>query len=163
MAKDPFSDDMVGKEAPDFSLPSTTGQCTLSDFRGQTVILYFYPRDNTPGCTMEACDFRDEIPQFQKLDTIVIGISTDSVARHEKFTAKYQLPFTLAADVDGSVSREYGVYKEKSLYGKLHLGIERSTFVIDDNGIVRAAFRKVKVSGHVAAVQSFVAKELVHG
>jgi peroxiredoxin Q/BCP len=116
------------------------------------VVVYFYPKDDTPGCTSEACGFRDNLPAFRKVDAEIIGISKDSVARHDKFKAKYELPFTLAADEDGKVCEAFGVWVEKSNYGKKYMGIERSTFLIDGKGAVRSVWRKVKVDGHVEEV-----------
>lgn len=152
MAKTAREDTMVGREAPDFTLPGTDGPVHLADLRGQAVVLYFYPRDNTPGCTAEACDFRDAYGSLTDRHAVVLGVSTDSLVSHEKFRAKHQLPFPLLSDEDAAVSRLYGVYKEKNLYGKVGWGIERTTFVIDGNGTVKGVFRKVKVPGHVAEV-----------
>lgn len=140
---------MVGQVAPEFTLPGTDGPVSLNNLRGRVVVLYFYPRDNTPGCTTEACDFRDDIREFRDLNAEVLGVSTDTLASHQKFVAKYQLPFPLLSDEGGTVAAQYGVYKEKNLYGKVSMGIERSTFVIDQTGIIRHVFRKVKVMGHV--------------
>ncbi len=151
-----MQDAMIGQPAPDFVLAGTDGELKLSDLKGQIVVLYFYPRDNTPGCTTEACDFRDQFAQLQRYGAMVIGVSTDSLASHEKFRAKHQLPFPLLSDPAAEVAMRYGVYKEKHLYGKTSWGIERSTFVIDREGIVRAVFRKVKVSGHVDQVRQVV-------
>ena len=115
-------------------------------------MLYFYPKDDTSGCTAEACAFRDQLPDFSKLKTAVIGVSRDSAASHDKFKTKYQLPFPLASDEDGKVCEAYGVWAEKSMYGRKYMGIERSTFLIDGNGILRGVWRNVKVPGHVEAV-----------
>lgn len=143
----------VGAPAPDFTLPATGGApITLSQFRGKKVIVYFYPKDDTPGCTKEACGFRDATPDFAGADAVVIGISKDSVASHDKFRGKYDLPFLLAADTEGTVTESFGSWVEKINYGKRYMGIERSTFVIDREGIVRAVWRKVKVDGHVDKV-----------
>ena len=143
----------VGKAAPDFTLPTDGGgKVSLKELRGQTVVLYFYPKDDTTGCTAEACGFRDSLPKFGKLDAAVIGISRDTVESHDKFKKKYKLPFTLASDDKGKVTEKYGVWVEKSLYGRKYMGIERATFLIDDKGVVREAWRKVKVPGHVEAV-----------
>ncbi len=143
----------VGTTAPDFTMPTDGGgSVTLSALRGKPVVLYFYPKDDTSGCTSEACGFRDQLPDFSAVDAVVIGVSKDSVASHDKFKAKYELPFALAADVDGSVSDAYGVWVEKSMYGRKYMGLERATYLIDKDGVVRNVWRKVKVTGHVAAV-----------
>ncbi|MDI3519486.1 MAG: thioredoxin-dependent peroxiredoxin [Caldanaerobacter sp.] len=143
----------VGKKAPDFVLPDADGrQVSLSDFLGKNVVLYFYPKDNTPGCTKEAVGFRDSIKAIEEKNAVVIGISLDDEASHRKFIEKYSLPFVLLSDKEAKVSTEYGVYKEKNMYGKRKMGIERSTFIIDSKGIVRKIFRKVKVDGHVDQV-----------
>jgi peroxiredoxin Q/BCP len=143
----------VGKKAPDFVLPDADGrQVSLSDFLGKNVVLYFYPKDNTPGCTKEAVGFRDSIKAIEEKNAVVIGISLDDEASHRKFIEKYSLPFVLLSDKEAKISTEYGVYKEKNMYGKKKMGIERSTFIIDSNGIVRKIFRKVKVDGHVDQV-----------
>lgn len=150
----------VGTTAPAFSLPAfPSGTVKLSQFKGkQNVILYFYPRDNTPGCTTEACDFRDSIARFNKADTAVLGISTDSVASHEKFSDKFELPFPLLADEDHEVAEKYGVWVEKSNYGKKYMGIQRATFLINKAGKVAAVWPKVKVDGHVAEVAEALAE-----
>lgn len=143
----------VGTIAPDFTMPTDGGgSVTLSALRGKPVVLYFYPKDDTSGCTSEACGFRDQLPDFSAVDAVVIGVSKDSVASHDKFKAKYELPFTLASDTDGSVSDAYGVWVEKSMYGRKYMGLERATFLIGTDGTVRNVWRKVKVTGHVAAV-----------
>ncbi len=143
----------VGMEAPDFSLPSTTGdRITLSQFRGRRVVLYFYPKDDTPGCTMEACAFRDNMARIEAKDAVVLGVSLDDELSHQRFTQKYNLPFPLLADMDAAVSRKYGTYKEKNLYGRTFWGIERTTFVIDRDGKVENVFRRVKVEGHADEV-----------
>lgn len=140
----------IEKEAPDFTLKSSDGRdVSLRDYIGKKVVLYFYPKDNTPGCTKEACQFRDNIDVIEKNDAVVIGISLDDSESHKKFIEKFNLPFVLLSDSDAKVSIEYGVYKEKNMYGKKKMGIERSTFVIDRKGIVKKIFRKVKVDGHV--------------
>ncbi|MEG6566221.1 thioredoxin-dependent thiol peroxidase [Thermoanaerobacterium saccharolyticum] len=139
----------VEKEAPDFTLMSSDGKnVSLKDYRGKKVVLYFYPKDNTPGCTKEACQFRDNIDSIEDNDAVVIGVSLDDLESHKKFIEKFDLPFILLSD-DTKVSTEYGVYKEKNMYGKKKMGIERSTFVIDRKGIVKKIFRKVKVERHV--------------
>ncbi|MGB9780879.1 thioredoxin-dependent thiol peroxidase [Caldanaerobacter sp.] len=140
----------VDKKAPDFVLPDADGrQVSLSDFLGKNVVLYFYPKDNTPGCTKEAVAFRDSIKAIEEKNAVVIGISLDDETSHRKFIEKYSLPFVLLSDKEAKVSTEYGVYKEKNMYGKRKMGIERSTFIIDSKGIVKKIFRKVKVDGHV--------------
>ncbi|TCW37331.1 peroxiredoxin Q/BCP [Thermohydrogenium kirishiense] len=138
------------KEAPDFTLKSSDGNdVSLSDFKGKKVVLYFYPKDNTPGCTKEACQFRDNINTVKNKDAVILGVSLDDIESHKKFIEKFNLPFILLSDSDAKVSTEYGVYKEKNVYGKKKMGIERSTFIIDQKGIVKKIFRKVKVDGHV--------------
>jgi thioredoxin-dependent peroxiredoxin len=143
----------IGDQAPDFTLPTDgTGEVTLSGLRGKKVILYFYPKDDTPGCTTEACSFRDALPDFTGASATVIGISKDSVARHDKFKAKHGLTFTLAADTEGKVVEAYDSWVEKSLYGRKYMGIDRATFLIDGQGVIRGIWHKVKVGGHVEAV-----------
>lgn len=139
----------IGDKAPDFSLLSDLNKTvSLSNFQGKKVVLYFYPKDNTPGCTREACDFRDGLDQFTKLDAEIIGISKDGPEKHQQFKQKYNLPFTLLADSNGDVCIAYGVMNQKSMFGRSFLGIQRSTFLIDEKGIIRAIWRKVKVNGH---------------
>jgi peroxiredoxin Q/BCP len=148
----------VGMLAPEFSLPSTLGRkVSLNEFRGRRVILYFYPKDDTPGCTMEACGFRDNLPRIQSKDAVVLGISLDDELSHQRFAQKYNLPFPLLSDVDAAVSRQYGTYKEKNLYGRSYWGIERTTFVIDREGRVENVFRRVKVEGHAEEVMATLA------
>lgn len=143
----------IGKTVPNFSLPSTTGKpWQLGDAKGKHLVMYFYPRDNTPGCTTESAAFRDLYAQFKKTGTVVIGISADSSAPHDKFKAKLQLPFELLSDPEHAVCQLFEVYKEKSLYGRKFMGIERSTFLIDSSGKLRYEWRKVKVPGHADAV-----------
>ncbi len=141
-----------GEKAPDFELPSTNGSVRLSDFRGKKVVLYFYPKDDTPGCTAEACSFRDNIERVKKLGAVVLGISRDSLKSHENFAKKYGLNFPLLSDEDLKVHRLYGTWKKKKMYGKEYWGTERSTFVIDEDGRIIKAFRGVKVDGHVDQV-----------
>jgi len=143
----------VGKKAPDFTAPTDGGKkIKLSGLRGMPVVLYFYPKDDTSGCTAEACGFRDHLPDFKKLKAQVVGVSKDSVARHDKFKAKYKLPFPLVSDEDGKICEKYGTWVEKSLYGRKYMGIERATFLIDRTGTVAQAWHKVKVAGHVEDV-----------
>jgi len=143
----------VGAPAPDFTLPTDGGgTVTLSALRGRNVIVYFYPKDDTSGCTKEACGFGEALPDFTGADAVIIGISKDSVASHDRFKAKYALPFTLASDQDSDVTERFGAWVEKSMYGRKYMGIDRSTFLIDKDGVVRAVWRKVKVPGHVEAV-----------
>lgn len=143
----------AGDKAPGFSLPDQKGsQVRLSDYRGKQVVLYFYPKDDTPGCTKEACGFRDAWSSVRRAGAEVVGVSLDGQASHQKFIQKYELPFTLLSDEDAAVSKAYGVYKQKHMYGRKTWGIERSTFVIDEEGRLVAVFRKVKVDGHVEEV-----------
>ncbi|MGE5767022.1 MAG: thioredoxin-dependent thiol peroxidase, partial [Bacteroidota bacterium] len=143
----------LGKKAPDFTLPTDGGgRVALKDLRGSKVVLYFYPKDDTPGCTTEACGFRDAFPDFAKVDAAIIGISKDSVARHDKFKAKYKLNFPLVSDEDGKICEKYGTWIEKSLYGRKYMGIDRATFLIDKDGVVAKVWHKVKVNGHVDEV-----------
>jgi peroxiredoxin Q/BCP len=142
-----------GQIAPDFTLPATDGSTVrLLDLRGKKVVLYFYPKDDTPGCTKEACAFRDNLGVLQSMGVVVLGVSPDSVASHQKFAQKYGLPFPLLADEGAQVATTYGVWKEKKQYGRTYMGIERTTFLIDENGIVQRIFPKVKVDGHVEEV-----------
>jgi peroxiredoxin Q/BCP len=142
-----------GDKAPDFEAPTDgAGRLALSGLSGKKVVLYFYPKDDTPGCTKEACGFAEALADFSKLDAEVIGVSKDSVARHDKFKAKFNLPFTLVSDEDGAICEAYGTWAEKKNYGRTYLGIERSTFLIDEQGVVRKIWRKVRVNGHVEAV-----------
>lgn len=147
----------IGDKAPDFTLPTDgAGTVRLSDLKGQPVVLYFYPKDDTSGCTAEACQFRDLFPKFGRSDAAVIGISRDSIVSHDKFKKKYKLPFTLAADEQGKVTERYGVWVQKSMYGRKYMGIERSTFLIDGKGVIRGIWRKVKVPGHAEEVLSAI-------
>lgn len=142
-----------GDKAPAFVLESDTGEkVSLKDLKGKTVVLYFYPKDMTSGCTREACDFRDEHAKFKKAGAVILGVSKDSVASHQKFKEKESLPFTLLSDPKGEVCEAYGVWKEKSLYGRKYMGIERTTLVIGPDGKVQKIFPKVKVNGHVSEV-----------
>ena len=143
----------AGDAAPDFTLPADGGAIVkLTDYRGQKLVLYFYPKDDTPGCTTESCDFRDNLSAFNAADIAVIGVSKDSVAKHDKFKTKHGLNFPLASDEESDVCERYGVWKEKSMYGKKFMGIERTTFLIDERGNIAHIWSKVKVPGHVAEV-----------
>ena len=147
-----------GKKAPEFALESSEGgEVKLKDLRGKTVVLYFYPKDDTPGCTREACAFRDNQAALQKKGVVVLGVSGDSLASHEKFKGKYKLNFPLLSDPDKAVAKKYGAWGEKVLYGKKTVGMIRSTFVIDGEGIVRKVFPRVKVDGHAEKVLEAVA------
>jgi len=147
-----------GDKAPDFTLLSDEGaEVTLSSLRGQKVVLYFYPKDDTPGCTIQACDFRDAAPAFEKLDAVVLGVSADSAESHAKFRQKFDLNFPLLVDEDHAVCEAYGVWKEKSMYGKKFMGIERSTFLIDEQGVVAEIWRRVKPKGHAEMLQEVLA------
>ena len=142
-----------GRKAPSFMLPSVEGGAvTLKDYLGKPVVLYFYPKDDTPGCTREACAFRDTQAQIRKTGAVVLGVSPDSVASHQKFKAKYKLNFPLLSDADKSVAKKFGAYGEKLMYGKKVVGMIRSTFVIDGRGVVRRVFPRVKVDGHAERV-----------
>lgn len=142
-----------GKKAPAFKLKNQDGEnISLSDLKGKNVVLYFYPKDDTSGCTKEACSFRDELPKFGKVDAVILGVSADSVESHKKFAKKYNLPFDLLSDENKKVIEKYGVWKEKSMYGRKYMGIERTTFVIDKNGKIKKIFPKVKVTDHEKAV-----------
>lgn len=140
----------IGDKAPDFKLPDDTGKIiSLKNFKGKKVILYFYPKDMTSGCTQQACDFRDNIKKFVKKNAVVIGISADDIKSHQKFKQKYELPFTLLSDETKNVLEQYGVWKEKSMYGKKYMGIVRTTFIIDEKGKIEKIFENVKVNGHI--------------
>ena len=142
-----------GKPAPRFTLPSTEGKdIALEDYRGQPVVLYFYPRDDTPGCTKEACGFQDAFSKIKRRGAVVLGVSPDSVASHDEFRAKYTLKFPLLADEKKAVAKKYGAFGEKMMYGRKVMGMIRSTFVIDAEGVVRKVFPKVRVDGHVEQV-----------
>ena len=142
-----------GTKAPDFRLPSTEGgELALSDLRGKLVVLYFYPKDSTPGCTQEACDFRDRDAAIRKAGAVVIGVSKDSIASHDRFRKKYELPFALLSDADNAVATAYGVFGEKNMYGRKVLGTIRSTFLIDAEGVILRTWSPVKVAGHAEEV-----------
>jgi peroxiredoxin Q/BCP len=150
----------IGDKAPDFTAATDgNGSVTLSKLKGKPVVLYFYPKDDTSGCTAEACGFRDSLPDYGATGATVIGVSKDSVASHDRFKKKYDLPFTLASDGSGEICEKYGVWVEKSMYGRKYMGIDRSTFLIDKDGVVRGVWRKVKIGGHVAEVLN-AAKQL---
>jgi peroxiredoxin Q/BCP len=139
----------VGKKAPDFSLLNQDEKkISLKDYVGQKVVLYFYPKDDTSGCTKEACSFSDDLPKFSKIDAVILGVSPDSVKSHKKFSEKYKLKFDLLADDEKNVVEKYGVWKEKSMYGRKYMGVERTTFIIDEKGKIKKIFNKVKVDGH---------------
>lgn len=143
----------IGQKAPDFKLPTDDGKTlSLKDLRGKNVVLYFYPKDDTSGCTKEACSFRDFKSEFAKKNAVILGVSRDDQRSHAKFKTKYKLPFTLLVDEETSLSKSYGVYKKKSMYGREYMGIERTTFVIDAEGRIRKIFPKVKVDGHTDEV-----------
>ena len=143
---------IVGQPAPSFTMPTDCGQADLAALRGKRVVLYFYPKDDTSGCTSEAQGFKEDFAQFTQLNTVIIGVSKDNIASHVRFKSKYELPFDLASDEDGAVCAAYDVWKEKSNYGRKYMGIERTTVLIDETGTVRQVWAKVKVTGHTKAV-----------
>lgn len=143
----------VGDSAPDFSAKTDGGgQVRLSDLRGQRVVLYFYPKDSTPGCTTEACAFRDAHEEFSAQNCAVVGVSTDSIKSHERFSTRHQLPFRLVSDPDHKISESYGAWRQKTLFGRQYMGIVRSTFVIGADGRIEATYDRVKVAGHIDEV-----------
>ncbi|WP_376774438.1 thioredoxin-dependent thiol peroxidase [Paenibacillus eucommiae] len=147
----------IGARAPDFKLEASNGErVKLSDFKGKNVVLFFYPKDMTPSCTTEACDFRDRSDDFKGLNTVILGVSMDSIARHQKFIEKYDLPFLLLADEDHKVAELYEVWQWKKLYGKEFMGIERSTFVINKKGILVKEWRKLRVKNHVEEALEYI-------
>lgn len=147
----------VGDKAPAFTLPTGSGEkLSLKDLKGKQVILYFYPKDDTSGCTKEACSFRDNIGAIKKKGAVVIGASVDSVQSHQKFAAKYDLPFTLVSDEEKELVRKYGVWKQKTLYGRKYMGVERTTFVIDEEGMITHILPHVKVDGHTEEILSLL-------
>ncbi|MBV6632277.1 MAG: thioredoxin-dependent thiol peroxidase [Alphaproteobacteria bacterium] len=147
----------VGSPAPDFAMPTDgEGEVKLADLKGKKVVLYFYPKDDTSGCTKEAIGFRDHLAEFEAAGAVIVGVSKDSVKKHDKFKAKHELNFALGSDEETQVSEAYEVWKEKSMYGRKYMGIERSTFLIDGDGVLREEWRKVKVPGHVETVLAAV-------
>ncbi len=151
----------IGNKAPDFKLPASSGEdVQLSDFKGKNVVLYFYPKDMTPGCTTQACDFRDRHTEFEKQNTVILGVSPDPLARHDKFIEKHGLPFILLADEENKVAELYDVWKLKKNFGKEYMGIERSTFIIDGDGNIAKEYRKVKVKDHVEEALKFIEENL---
>lgn len=153
--------DLVGKVAPDVELPASNGKIVhLSDYKGKNIVLYFYPKDMTPGCTTQACDFRDRHESFADLNAVIIGVSTDPISRHEKFIDKYDLPFLLLADENQQLSEAFGVWKLKKNFGKEYMGIERSTFILNEEGIVVKEWRKVSVKGHVEEALQFLREKI---
>ncbi len=151
----------TGSKAPDFALPASNGEeVKLIDFKGKNVVLYFYPKDMTPGCTTQACDFRDRHENFKKQNTVILGVSPDPLARHDKFIEKHGLPFILLADEEHKVAELYDVWKLKKNFGKEYMGIERSTFIIDGEGNIAKEYRKVKVKDHVEEALKFIEENL---
>ena len=147
----------IGQEAPHFTLPRDGGgEVSLSDFLGRKIVVYFYPKDDTPGCTKEAIGFTEAAAKFDELDVTVLGISKDTVAKHEKFRDKHNLSIALLSDADATTCEDFGVWVEKNMYGKTYMGIERATFLIDENGKLAKIWRKVKVAGHVDDVLSAI-------
>jgi len=143
----------IGDSAPNFNLQDDSGaHVSLNDFKGKTVVVYFYPKDDTPGCTVESCDFRDRNKVFKRKNIVILGVSADSVESHVKFKSKYKLTFPLLSDSDKKMIKDYGIWKKKILYGKSYMGIERTTFVINPKGKISKIFPKVKVDGHIQAV-----------
>lgn len=148
-----MAENLLGKVVPNFDVPATlAGSVSKNALKGKAYVIYFYPKDDTSGCTAEACDFRENIAAFKKLGITVVGVSKDSIKSHEKFAKKYDLNFPLGSDETGAMCEAFGVWVEKSMYGRKYMGIERSTFLVDAKGIIRAAWRKVSVTGHVAEV-----------
>lgn len=147
----------TGSKAPDFSLPASGDtHISLSDYKGQKLVLYFYPKDNTPGCTKESCGFNESLNDFNSINTAVLGVSKDSLKSHEKFINKYDLKFPLVSDEEGTMCEDYGVWVEKSMYGRTYMGIQRATFLIDENGVIEHIWPKVKVPGHVEDVLNVI-------
>ena len=143
----------IGDTAPDFRSTNENGEkISLQDFKGKKIVLYFYPKDNTSGCTQEACDFRDNFARIKKAGAVVLGVSPDSEKSHTNFKEKYELPFTLVVDTDKAICEAYGVWQEKSMYGRKYMGVVRTTFIINEKGKITHIFEKVKVAGHVESV-----------
>ncbi|MEX1993264.1 MAG: peroxiredoxin [Steroidobacteraceae bacterium] len=142
----------VGAKAPKFTLPTTAGEFRMAAPRDTRLVIYFYPRDNTPGCTLEGADFRDLATQFRRAQTVILGVSTDTIESHHRFRDKMKFPFELGSDEDHAVASLFGVWKQKNMYGRKLMGIERSTFLVDAQGVLRAEWRKVRVAGHAAQV-----------
>ena len=152
---------LAGKKAPDFKLEASDGRMvTMADFAGKNVVLYFYPKDMTPGCTTEACDFRESHQSFAELDTIIVGVSPDPKEKHDRFIAKYDLPFLLLSDPEHTLSEAYGVWVLKKNFGKEYMGVERSTFLINKDGEVVKEWRRVKVKGHVEEALTYIKENL---
>ncbi|MCM3569420.1 thioredoxin-dependent thiol peroxidase [Neobacillus mesonae] len=151
----------IGKQAPDFTLEAQNGESvTLSNLKGKNIVLYFYPKDMTPGCTTEACDFRDQYEQFNDVNAVILGVSPDPIDKHQKFIEKYGLPFQLLADTEHKAAESYGVWKLKKNFGKEYMGIERSTFIIDKEGNLVKEWRKVQVKGHVEEALNYIRENL---
>ena len=147
----------VGTQAPDFTVLTDKGESlTLSSLQGRPVVLYFYPKDDTSGCTIEACEFRDAFPQFEADKAVILGVSPDDVKSHVKFKKKFDLPFTLLADTDKSIAQAYDVWQEKSMYGRKYMGVVRTTFIIDKSGRIAKVFEKVTPTGHAAEVKAAI-------
>ncbi|MGN8646903.1 thioredoxin-dependent thiol peroxidase [Gracilibacillus sp. HCP3S3_G5_1] len=151
----------VGQPVQDFELTNNKGEkVKLSDYKGKNVVLYFYPKDDTPGCTTEACDFRDNYESFQDLDAVILGVSPDSEESHKKFIEKHELPFELLVDEEKEVAEQFGVWQLKNKFGKEYMGIVRSTFIIDKEGVLQKEFRNVQVKGHVEKALNYIREEL---
>lgn len=151
----------VGKKAPEFTLPNQEGKkVNLADYKGKNVVLYFYPKDMSPGCTTEACDFRDNHESFGELDAVIVGVSPDPVEDHQEFIDKHDLPFELLADEDNKICEEYGVWELKKMFGKEFFGVVRSTFIIDKEGNLQKEFRDVSVEGHVEEALTYIRENL---
>jgi len=148
----------IGDKLPAFKAETAEGPISNKDLKGSNVVIYFYPKDDTPGCTTEACEFRDNLPKFKKMNAKVYGVSKDSIKSHEKFAGKYELPFTLISDESGEMCEAFGTWVEKSMYGKKYMGIERATFLADDKGVIREIWRSVKAKGHAEEVLAAVKK-----